>query len=149
MLSQEATDPVESPVGLAEDQVIGKPENHEARSNKPSIPAAVAWRPGEVRGTIGLDNEASLLAEEIDDKWSDGMLASELGAHDLSVPQHLPEEPFCWRTVASQGARLGGRRSWQSGHACLSATRHRRLLLDEASCSPLRPGEGLGVRSIF
>jgi hypothetical protein len=120
MFGQEATDPVESTVGLAQDQVIGKPENHEPRSSKPSIPAAVAWRPGEVRGTIGFDDEACLLAEEVDDKWSDRMLASEFGAHDLSVPQHLPEKPFCWRTVASQGTRLGGRRSWQPGHECLS-----------------------------
>ena len=143
MLSQEATDPVESTVRLAQDQVIGKPEDHEPRSSKPSIPAAVTQRPGEVRGTIGFDDEAGLLAEEVDDKWSDRMLASELGAHDLSVPQHLPEEPFCWRGAVSQGTRLGDRRSWQPGHECLSVTGHRRLLLDEASCSPLRPGSPL------
>ena len=128
MLSQEAADPVERTVGLAQDQVIGKPENHESRIRKPSIPAAVTRRLGEVRATIGFDDEARLLAEEIDDKGSDGMLASELGAHDLSAAQHLPKQTFCWRRATSQDARHGGRRSWQPRHACLSATRYRRLL---------------------
>jgi hypothetical protein len=123
MLNQEATDPVESTVGLAQDQVIRETENHKPRSNKPSIPAAVTHRPGEVRGTIGFDDEARLLAEEVDDKWSDRMLASEFGAHDLSAPQHLPKRLFRWRRAAPQGTRHGGGRSWQPRHACLSATR--------------------------
>jgi hypothetical protein len=87
-----------------------------------------------------------LLAEEIDNKWSDGMLASKFGVHDLPAAQHLPKYLFSWRRTASQGSRHAGRGSWQPGHACLSATRHRWLLLDDASGSPLRPGEGLGVR---
>jgi hypothetical protein len=82
---------VKDSVGLAQDQVIGEAENHKPRSSKPSIPTAVTQGPGEVWGSIGFDDEASLLAEEIDDKWSDRMLASEFGAHDLSVPQHLPK----------------------------------------------------------
>jgi hypothetical protein len=36
-----------------------------------------------VRSAIGLDDEACILAEEIDDKRSDGMLTSEFGLHDL------------------------------------------------------------------
>jgi len=36
-----------------------------------------------VRGTIGFDDETEMLAEEIDNKWSDGMLASKFGVHDL------------------------------------------------------------------
>jgi hypothetical protein len=36
-----------------------------------------------VRRAIGLDDEACILAEEIDDKRSDGMLTSEFGLHDL------------------------------------------------------------------
>jgi hypothetical protein len=84
--------------------VIGETENHKPRSSKPSIPAAVTQGPGKVRGSIGLENEASLLAEEIDDKWSDGMLASEFGAHDLPAAQHLPKQAFCWRRAATAGA---------------------------------------------
>lgn len=149
MLSQEATDPVESTVGLAQDQVIGEAENHKTRSSKPSISAAVTQWPGKMRGSIGLDNEASLLAEEIDDKWSDGTLASEFGVHDLPAAQHLPKQAFCWRRATSQNTRHGGRRSWQPGHECLSAPRYGWLLLDDASGSPLHPGEGPGVRLTF
>lgn len=149
MLSQEATDVGQHTVGLAQDQVIGQAENHKPRSSKPSIPAAVTHGPGEVGGSIGFDDEASLLAEEVDDKWSDGMLASKFGAHDLSAAQHLPKQAFRRRRTASQDTRHGGRRSWQPRHECLSATRYRWLLLDDASGSPLRPGEGLGVRLIL
>ncbi len=105
MLSQQATDPVESTVGLAQDQVIGETENHKPCSNKPGVAAAVTRGPGEVGGAIGFDDETGLLAEEVDDKRSDRMLASKLGTHDLPVPQHLPEKPFCWRRAASQGTR--------------------------------------------
>ena len=149
MLSQETTDPGESAVWLAQDQVIGQTENHKTSSSKPSISAAVSQGRGEMRGAIGLDDEASLLAEEINDKWSDGMLASEFGAHDPPAAQHLPKQALCWRRAASQVTRHGGRRSWQPGHACLSATRDGWLLVDDSSGSPLRPGEGLGVRLTF
>ena len=146
MRSQEATNLVKHAVRVAQNQMIGETENDKTSSCKPSIPAAVARGPGEVRGTIGFDDETRLLAEEIDNKWSDGMLASKFGVHDLPAAQHLPKHLFSWRRTASQGSRHAGRGSWQPGHACLSATRNRWLLLDDASGSPLRPGEGLGVR---
>jgi hypothetical protein len=59
---------------LAQDQVIGEAENHKPGSSKPSIAAAVPQGPGEVRGAIGFDDEASLLAEEVDDKGADRKL---------------------------------------------------------------------------
>jgi len=48
---------------------------------------AASREAGEVRGTIGFDDETRLLAEEIDNKWSDGMLASKFGVHDLPAAQ--------------------------------------------------------------
>jgi hypothetical protein len=36
-----------------------------------------------VRSAISLDDEASMLAEEIDDKRTDWMLTPEFGLHDL------------------------------------------------------------------
>ena len=83
MRSQEATNLVKHAVRVAQDQMIGETENDKTSSCKPSIPAAVARGPGEVRGTIGFDDETRLLAEEIDNKWSDGMLASKFGVHDI------------------------------------------------------------------
>jgi hypothetical protein len=97
MRSQEATNLVKHAVGLAQDQVIGETENDETGSRKPSVPAAVARGSWEVRGTIGFDDETSLLAEEIDDKGSDGMLASKLGVHEVPAAQHLPKHLFSWR----------------------------------------------------
>jgi len=39
-----------------------------------------------VRGTIGFDDEARILAEEVDDERSDGVLAAEFGLHELPCP---------------------------------------------------------------
>jgi hypothetical protein len=39
-----------------------------------------------VRGTIGFDDEARILAEEVDDERSDGVLAAEFGTHELPCP---------------------------------------------------------------
>jgi hypothetical protein len=38
-----------------------------------------------VRSAIGLDHEACILAEEVYDKRSDGMLTAEFGLHDLPI----------------------------------------------------------------
>jgi hypothetical protein len=82
-----------------EDQVVGQTKDDQTCGGKPSIATAVARGPWKVRGTISFDDEARILAEEIDDERSDGVLAAELGVHDLPAPQHLPKHP------------LGGRRS--------------------------------------
>ena len=83
MRSEKATDPVKDAVWMVEDQMVGQTKDDKARGSKPSIATAVARRPWEVRGTIGFDDEACILAEEIDDKWSDGMLTAEFGPHNL------------------------------------------------------------------
>jgi hypothetical protein len=68
---------------MAQDQLVGQTKDDKAGGRKPSIATAVAQWPWEVRSAIGLDDEACILAEEIDDKRSDGMLAAEFGLHDL------------------------------------------------------------------
>ena len=83
MGSEKTTDLVKDAVGMVQDQMVGQTKDDKAGGSKPSIATAVAQGPWEVRGAIGLDDEACILAEEIDDKRSDGMLTSEFGLHDL------------------------------------------------------------------
>jgi hypothetical protein len=81
--SEKTTDLIKDAVGMVQDQMVGQTKNDKAGGSKPSIATAVAQWPWEVRSAIGLDDEACILAEEIDDKRSDGMLAAEFGLHDL------------------------------------------------------------------
>ena len=83
MGSEKTTDLIKDAVGMVQDQMVGQTKNDKAGGSKPSIATAVAQWPWEVRSAIGLDDEACILAEEIDDKRSDGMLAAEFGLHDL------------------------------------------------------------------
>jgi hypothetical protein len=85
MCSEEGTDLVKDAVRVTEDQLVGQMEDDKTDGRKPSIAATVTQRLWEVRGTISFDDESSLLAEEIHDERSDGMLAAEFGPHDLSV----------------------------------------------------------------
>ena len=85
MRSQESADLVKNAVRLAQDEVVGKVENDKAGSSKPSVAAPVPQGPWEVRSAVGLDDEACVLAKEIHDKRSDGMLTAEFGLHDLPV----------------------------------------------------------------
>jgi len=80
---EKTTDLVKDAVGMVQDQMVGQMKDDEASGRKPSIATAVAQWPWEVRSAIGLDDEACILAEEIDDKRSDGMLTAEFGLHDL------------------------------------------------------------------
>ena len=121
MGSEETTDLVKDAVGMVQDQMVGQTKDDKAGGRKPSIATAVAQRPREEGGTIRFDDEASILAEEIDDERSDGVLAAELGLHDLPAAQHLPKHPFGRRGSASQSARPAGAGSRQAGHAWLSA----------------------------
>jgi hypothetical protein len=127
MRSEEPTDLVKDAVGMVQDQVVGQTKDDKTGGRKPSIATAVAQGPWVVRGTISFDNEACLLAEEIDDERSDGMLAAELGPHDLPAAQHLPKHPFGRGASTSQSTRHTGPGSRQPGHAWLSAVRRRRL----------------------
>jgi hypothetical protein len=61
---------------MVQDQMVGQTKDDEACGRKPSIATAVAQRPWEMRSTVGFDDEACLLAEEVHDKGSDGMLTS-------------------------------------------------------------------------
>jgi hypothetical protein len=81
--SEKTTDLVKDAVGMVQDQMVGQTKDDVAGGRKPSIATAVAQGPWEVRSAIGLDDEACILAEEIYDKRSDGMLTAEFGLHDL------------------------------------------------------------------
>ena len=83
MRSEKTTDLVKDAVGMVQDQMVGQTKDDEASGRKPSIATAVAQGPWEVRSAIGLDDEACILAEEIYDESSDGMLTAEFGLHDL------------------------------------------------------------------
>ena len=128
MRGEETPDVVEDARRMVEDFVVGQTKHDQACSGKPSVAAAVAQRLGEVRSAICLDHEARFLAKEIDDEWSDGMLSTELGLHDLPAAQHLPKLLFGDSGPASQSTRLESPVSEQAGHAWLSAARRSRLL---------------------
>jgi hypothetical protein len=81
--SEKTTNLVKDAVGMVQDQVVGQTKDDEAGGRKPSIATAVAQGPWEVRSAIGLDDEACILAEEIDDKRTDWMLTPKFGLHDL------------------------------------------------------------------
>jgi hypothetical protein len=66
-----------------EDQVVGQTKDDQTGGAKPGITTAVAQGAWKMRGTIRFDDETSILAEEVDDERSDGVLAAELGVHDL------------------------------------------------------------------
>ena len=83
MVSEDTTDLVKDAVGMVQDQMVGETKDDDAGGSKPSIATAVAQWPWEVRSAIGLDDKACILAEEIYDKRSDGMLTAEFDVHDL------------------------------------------------------------------
>ena len=83
MRSEKTTDLVKDAVGMVQDQMVGQTKDDEAGGRKPSIATAVAQGPWEVRGTIGFDDEACILAEEVYDKRTDWMLTGEFGLHEL------------------------------------------------------------------
>ena len=83
MRSEKTTDLVKDAVGMVQDDVVGQTKYDKTRGGKPSIAAAIAQGLGEVRGTIGFDDEACILAEEVYDKRTDWMLTGEFGLHEL------------------------------------------------------------------
>ena len=97
MGSEKTTDLIKDAVGMVQDQMVGQTKNDKAGGSKPSIATAVAQGPWKVRGTIGFNDEACILAEEIDDKRFDGMLTAEFGPHDLPASEELPKYLFCGR----------------------------------------------------
>jgi hypothetical protein len=82
---EKATDLVKDTVGMVQDLMVGQTKDDEASGRKPGIATAVAQGPWKVRSAIGLDHEACILAEEVYDKRSDGMLTAEFGLHDLPI----------------------------------------------------------------
>jgi hypothetical protein len=85
---------VQDAVRMAQDLVVGQPQDDEASCHQPGVAAPVSQRLGVVRSTIRFDDEARFLAEEVDDEWSDGMLSAKLGLHDLPAAQHAPKLLF-------------------------------------------------------
>ncbi len=65
--------------------MVGQTKDDQTGSAKPGITTAVAQGPWTMRGTIRCDDQTSIVAEEVDDEGSDGVLAAELGVHDLPV----------------------------------------------------------------
>ncbi len=79
------TDLFEDAVGVTQDEMVGQTKDDKPRGRKPGIAAAVTQGFGEMRGTLCFDDEACLLAEEIDDEGADGMLSAKFGPHHLPV----------------------------------------------------------------
>ena len=94
MLAEVAPDWVQDAVRMVQELVVGQTQNDEARRPKPGAAAAASQGLGVVRGAIRLDDQSRLLAEEVDDEGSDGMLSTELGLHDLPALQHAPKLLF-------------------------------------------------------
>lgn len=95
---------------------------------------------------IEFDHEFLSEADEVDDVWSDGCLATEFVAVDFSGAQKMPEAAFGFDGLVAQLARevaLG----WVAVHGVCEAWRE---WVGPWQCNPLpnppRKGEGAGRR---
>jgi hypothetical protein len=76
---------------VAQDQLVGKAQDAQARRLQPSIAPLVAAWPGKVRSAIGLNHEACFETHEVDDKGPERLLATELCTSDATATEQLPE----------------------------------------------------------
>ena len=138
-------DPVKNAVGRVEDQVVGQTKDDQTGGAKPGITMAVAQGPWEMRGTIRLDDETSILAEAVDDERSDGCWRRNLArmtCRSRSICQSIRSAGVQARRRARAMQVRGLGKPGMQGSRRGVANR----CLRGVSGSPLRPGEGLGVR---
>ena len=100
--TQSPTDKANDLFGVVEDLPVFDAQNRDAQCMKEAVAFDIARRSWKVRCAIGLDDEPGLLAVEVDDERAQGLLASELGAVELTVAQKLPEDSLGRRRRASQ-----------------------------------------------
>ena len=99
---------VEDPVGLLEDEVVGKAQHGDALTSELGITSVITKSPAVVRGAVGFDGEARGCAVEVGEEAADGVLSSKLLAEQLPVAQQGPERGFGRRLRAPKLARPDG-----------------------------------------
>jgi hypothetical protein len=57
---------------------------------------------------VHFDHQPMLMAIEVRSIWADGMLASELGISNLTVPQEVPEALFGACAASPEGTASSG-----------------------------------------
>src|SRR6266511_5623633 len=90
---------------MAEDLAVLEAQDADVERTKEAVARAVTWRCREVPRTVGFDDELGLLAIEVDDERTEGLLASELRAIEAAVAKKVPEGLLGRGGRATQGAR--------------------------------------------
>ena len=70
--------------GAVEDLAVLEAQDGEAGSTGPGVGRVITKRRRKVAGTIRLDNDPRLLAEEVDDEGAEGLLPAKLRALELA-----------------------------------------------------------------
>lgn len=78
---------VEHPVGLLEDEVVGKARHGDPFTLEVGIASAITKSPAVVRGAVGFDDEARGCAVEIGEEAADRVLSAKLLAEQLPVAE--------------------------------------------------------------
>jgi len=99
-----------------EDFTIPEAQNRQTGGTQPAIPCSLRFGWGKVEGPIGFDHDPGLFAEEIDDKWPQRLLTTELRTVEPSIAKQSPQMPFRRSSRAPQGAGANGRGAKQARH---------------------------------
>jgi len=129
-LSDSAAYRVEDAGSFVEDFTIPEAQNRQTGGTQPAIPCSLRFGWGKVEGPIGFDHDPGLFAEEIDDKWPQRLLTTELRTVEPSIAKQSPQMPFRRssrraraRTVAER-SRRGTTLLSVGGRCGLSLSRH-------------------------
>jgi hypothetical protein len=95
-LSKSIGDTLQNSFDVGADLMVPEPQHVVSRMVQKIGSTFVVGQFVRVLRTIDLDNELRLWAEEIDEEWTDGMLAAELESIELAAAQARPQSvlPF-------------------------------------------------------
>jgi len=80
-----ARDAVQDGGGIVEYLTVLEAQSRETSRGEPSIAPLIGERRWKVTVTIGLDDDARFVAEEVDDEGAERLLPAELGADKLAT----------------------------------------------------------------
>ncbi len=106
---------------MGKDVVVGHPQHGDSDGAEEGVAGDVMLGRREVMSAVGLDDEASFLAEEVHEVGSERLLSSELGAVDAAAAEQIPEGLFGRCGGPTKSAGPVGRSAEQSRHARWSA----------------------------
>lgn len=102
--------------GPVQDLAVLEAQDGEAGGGEPMVTHAITERWREVASPIGFDDEARLVAEEVDHEGTEGLLPAKLRALEPASSQPSPELSLCGSLRSSQRAGAIGQRTEQTRH---------------------------------